>query len=85
MRKLITITIAIVLTLTTYSQKSIFSIGVGGSYDYHINEYPQTPWLWFDHQYSNIFEFSLGSQFDVQIYNRLGIRTGISYSKKGYG
>jgi hypothetical protein len=84
MRKLITITIAIVLTLTTYSQKSVFSIGVGASYDYHINEYTQTPWPWFDHQYSNIFEFSLGSQFDIPIHNRLGIRTAISYSKKGY-
>ncbi len=72
------------LSFNSYSQDGGLSIGLGGSYDYHLNTFEENPWYGYDHQFDNLMEFSIGGQIDYKFESSLGIRTGVSYARKGY-
>jgi len=84
MKKLIILLFIFGLNQITQAQDKGFSIGLGGSFDKRLNDYSENPWLGFDHQFSDISEFSFGLQANYQFNEKLGLRSGISYSRKGY-
>jgi len=66
------------------AQEKDLSIGVGGSVDKRLNDYTENPWVGFDHQFSDILESSFGVHMNYQINHKVGLRLGVSYSRKGY-
>ncbi|MFH2143688.1 MAG: hypothetical protein ABIJ97_14785 [Bacteroidota bacterium] len=69
MRKTIILTLILFTSIAANTQENRLSIGIGGSFDKHINYYTQNPWVGFDHQFADITEFSLGTQITYQINN----------------
>jgi hypothetical protein len=84
MKKLIILIFIFGFNQVTKAQDKSLSVGLGGSFDKRLNDYSENPWFGFDHQFSDISEFSFGIQFNYQFNEKIGLRSGISYSRKGY-
>lgn len=84
MKKIFLLILVICLYQYIIAQDKGFSIGLGGSFDKRLNEYYDNPWVGFDHEFSDISEFSFGTQISYHFSDRIGLRSGISYSRKGY-
>ena len=84
MKKLIILLFFLGYSQLSSAQEKGLSIGLGGSLDKRLNDYTEFPLSGFNHQFSDISEFSFGLQIDYQINDKIGLRSGISYSRKGY-
>lgn len=85
MRLLLTLFIILAISQMAKAQEKGFSIGMGGSFDKHINEYRER--LDFpipNPKFYDILEYSFGLQVNYLFNERLGIRSGVSYARKGY-
>ena len=65
------------------AQEKGLSFGIGGSLDIRLNDYFEYN-TGFPRQFSNILKSSLGIQFNYQFNDKIGLRSGILYSRKGY-
>ncbi len=68
------------------AQDSKFSIGFGGSYDVSNNEYTALYSIGFSSrlEYQDINQYSYGLQFNYLATEKLGVRVGMYYARKGY-
>ncbi len=67
------------------AQDSKFSIGLGGSYDVSKNEYSTSfAAVLPNREYKDITQYSYGLQFNYLASEKLGVRVGMFYARKGY-
>ena len=65
------------------AQEKGLSLGFGGSLDIRLNDYYENH-IGVKSQFSNILKSSVGIQINYQLNDRVGLRSGILYSGKGY-
>lgn len=84
MREILIVALLFAFAQIGIAQENEFSIGFGGSYGKRITYNYEHSWPSFYHELSDIQEFSFETLINYQVYDRVGLRAGISYACKGH-